>query len=335
MPSESFPSLAVVMPAYNAAHHLPQSLGALIKVGGYDELLLVNPGSTDDTASVAESMGVEVLNLGHRGGPAEARNAGVAALKSDVVLFVDSDCVIADDVIERVKAAFADGNLATLTGSYDDDPPEKNLASLYMNLRHHYTHQQAKTENATFWAGCGAVRKSMFDEVGGFDAQRFPRPMIEDIELGQRMQKLGKTQLDPNLHATHLKRWSVFGVIHTDIFSRAIPWTNLILESNEPADDLNLRLSQRIAALFSPLAILSTVALLPLLMVNLCLALVCLIFILVSLALNGGLFRFFVKKQGLSFALAAWFFHQVHLFYSATTFVVCKLTHKNPDVGNS
>ncbi len=323
-----FPSLSVVMPAYNAAHHLPRSLGQLIEVGGFEQLILVDPGSTDGTADVARKMGVKVIDLGHRAGPAEARNAGVAQVKSEVVLFVDSDCVIAGDAIERVKAAFVDPDLATLTGSYDDDPPEQNVASLYMNLRHHHTHQKARQDKATFWAGCGAVRTSTFNAAGGFDAEKFPMPMIEDIELGGRMQKLGATRLDPDLQATHLKRWSIFGVIKTDIFCRAIPWTKLILESDETPDDLNLRVAQRIAALWAPIAIVATIVL-PIAAYHSVRATVaCLGFMAISMAMNWSLISFFARKKGIFFAFEGWFFHQVHLFYSAVTFVLCKLTHK-------
>ncbi|MFT7617351.1 MAG: glycosyltransferase involved in cell wall biosynthesis, partial [Planctomycetota bacterium] len=141
MTEESLPSLAVIMPAYNAAAHLPKSLGRLVEIGGWDELIVVNPGSSDETSALASEMGARVIDLGHRGGPAEARNAGVDVVQSEIVLFVDSDCVVAEDALDRVRQAFTDPKLVTITGSYDDHPPEQNLASLYMNLRHHFTHQ--------------------------------------------------------------------------------------------------------------------------------------------------------------------------------------------------
>ena len=322
------PTLALVMPAWNAAHLLPQSLGRIMEVAAFEDVVVVNPGSTDDTAGVARELGAKVIDLGHRAGPAEARNRGVEATTADVVLFVDSDCIMAEDVPGIVRAAFCDPHLVTLTGSYDDTPPENNLASLYMNLRHHYTHQNARREGATFWAGCGAVRRDIFLKVGGFDAVRFPRPMIEDIELGLRMAEYGATRLDPDLHATHLKRWSLCGVIHTDIFCRAIPWTRLILERGEAPDDLNLRTSQRVGALLAPLALMSLVALpfwkcLP----PWCQAAAPLI-LLGSILVNFGLLRFFWRSRGMFFACDGWFLHQLHLFYSAVVFVLIQIDHR-------
>ena len=146
------------MPAYNAAHLLGRSLAAALEAAGDQRVLVVDPGSTDDTESVARSLGAEVVRLPERAGPAHARNVGVEHVDCDVVLFIDSDCVAHPDVVKRVREAFTDPELVSLTGSYDDTPPEENFFSLYMNLRHHFTHQQAKTQPASFWAGCGAVR---------------------------------------------------------------------------------------------------------------------------------------------------------------------------------
>lgn len=322
------PDIALVMPAYNAARHLDRSLGRVMAQEGLAEVLVVDPGSDDGTPELAERLGARVLRLGHRAGPAEARNAGVAQVRSPVVLFVDSDCVVADDVVERVRAAFRDETLATLTGSYCDEPPERNFFSLYMNLRHHHTHQIARRENATFWAGCGAVRRSFFEAVGGFDAERFPRPMVEDIELGLRLRELGATRLDPELQVTHLKHWSMLDVIRTDVLCRALPWSKLIVEGEGPPDDLNLRLSQRLAAALAPLVLLALLALSPIAVVDARWLVLPFLVIALSVVLNGGLLAFFLQRRGPLFALGAFVFHQIHLLYSAATYALVALFYR-------
>jgi hypothetical protein len=83
--------------------------------------------------------------------------------------------------IRRVVKAFEDDPaLAAVFGSYDRRPRAPGLVSQYRNLLHHYTHQIGNPEAGTFWSGCGAIRRSVFVGVGGFDAARFPRPSIED-----------------------------------------------------------------------------------------------------------------------------------------------------------
>ncbi len=321
--------LAIVMPAFEAAHLLPRSLGTAVTAGA-DEVIVVDPGSSDATAQAAEELGARVLRLGRRAGPAEARNAGVELTDAEIVLFVDSDCVLHADVVERVRRAFTqEPGLVSLTGSYDDTPPEKNFASLYMNLRHHFVHQGASRENASFWAVLGAVRRSAFLEAGGFDAELFPRPMIEDIELAGRLKKLGATHLDPSLHATHLKRWTLGSVITTDIFSRAIPWSKLILRSGHMPDDLNTARRQRIAALLAPLTLLALPASLGLAAWDHPrLGFLFLLVPLVSVFLQVDLISFFARRLDPPRAFGAWLFHQVHLSYSGIVFALCSLRHR-------
>jgi glycosyltransferase involved in cell wall biosynthesis len=318
---DRLPSVAIVMPAYNAAHLLPLTLKAALDAAKGARVIVVDPGSTDDTAKVAESMGAEVIRLPKRAGPAHARNVGVKQAKEDVVLFIDSDCVAHADVVERVRRAFAENpGMVSITGSYDDTPPEPNFFSQYMNLRHHFIHQRANTEDASFWAGCGAVLREVYERVNGFDAERFPMPMIEDIELGLRLKEHGSTRLDRSLHVKHLKKWTLRSVIETDIKSRALPWSKLILETGQMPNDLNLRWSQRVSAALAPF-VLGGVVIAPLVPIGLVPA-------AISAMIQRDMISFFHRARGPRFAASAWLFHQVHLMYSAATYAYCLAAHK-------
>ncbi len=322
--------LGVVIPAYQAGSFLRVSLTKLVEFAEGVPILVVDAGSTDDTGEVARSLGVEVLRLPDRRGPAEARNAGAEVMEADTILFLDSDCVPHRDVLERVRRAFRETpDLVALTGSYDDDPPERNFFSQYMNLRHHFTHQQAQREPATFWAGCGAVRREPFLRAGGFDAERYPRPEIEDIELATRLRPLGRLRLDPELQVTHLKRWSLKSVVQTDIGSRAIPWARLLAELDELPNDLNLRLSQRLAAALAPLALLAPAGLIFAAWVGEgWLAAISGAALAAALGLNLPMVGFFARKRGIAFAAGAFLFHQVHLLYSGLAFAGVMALHR-------
>jgi hypothetical protein len=278
---------------------------------------------------VARALGADVIRLPERAGPALARNRGVQEVDTEVVLFIDSDCVAQEDVVQRVQRAFAaDPELMTLIGSYDATPHEPNFFSMYMNLRHHVTHQLANRERAGFWAGCGAVRRAAFVELGGFDVARYPMPMIEDIELGLRMAQLGRCKLDPEMQVKHLKRWSMRGVVETDIKNRAIPWARLILQTGELPNDLNLRWQQRLAAALSPIVLLGLLALPLSLVFGLWpVAVGCAAVMAVSLALHAEMLGRLRRIRGLAFALTFWAFHQVHLLYSAATLAILTALH--------
>jgi len=192
---------------------------------------------------------VIVVDEPPRAGPAEARNDGARRATGEVLVFVDADVEVHDDAFSRIRAAFdRDDALVAVFGSYDDEPDDQGLVSGYRNLLHHHVHQLGAGSATTFWAGLGAVRKDAFDAVGGFDGDRYPRPSIEDIELGLRLHKQGsRIVLDPELQGKHLKAWTFTGMTDTDLRRRAIPWLRLLLEEEASSTALNLGWRHRAA----------------------------------------------------------------------------------------
>ncbi len=225
------PSLALIVPATNAPPTLDRCLAALRDADA--ELIVVEEGASAS--------------------PAAARNAGAARTSAEVLVFVDADVVVHDDAIERLRAAFAsDPGLTAAFGSYDDSPVAPGVVSRFRNLLHHHVHTSAPGAAETFWAGLGAVRRDAFVEAGGFDADRFPLPAVEDIELGRRLRGRGaRIVLDPEVRGTHLKRWSLAEMVRTDLLRRAIPWTRIQLEEGELSGSLNLSWRGRASAVLS------------------------------------------------------------------------------------
>jgi glycosyltransferase involved in cell wall biosynthesis len=241
-------SLSVVIPAYNASSYLRRCLDHLRRSSGAFECIVVDDGSTDDTREVARSFNATVLSTGGRKGPAYARNLGSRAAHGDILFFIDADVCVYPDTVERVRTSFEeDPALDALIGSYDDSPESQDFVSQYRNLMHCFVHQRSNRQACTFWSGCGAIRRSLFLQYSGFD-ESYGRPAIEDIELGYRLARDGrKLVLDHSLRVKHLKAWSFFGLIKTDILDRGIPWTELILRDKHLPNDLNLQLSQRVS----------------------------------------------------------------------------------------
>ncbi len=322
------PSLSAVMPVYNGLGYLERSLPPLMARVGIDllEVIVVDDSSTDGSAAFAEAQGARVLPSGGRLGPGGARNGAAQEARGDVLLFVDADVVIHPDVPRRMREAFDDPARVAVFGSYDDRPPDPGFVSQYTNLRHHFTHHQNASDDATtFWAGCGAVRRDAFLAAGGFDLERFPRPSIEDIELGYRLRAAGgHIRLDPSIQATHLKRWRLRELLETDIFRRAIPWARLLLSQPEATADLNVTAGERgravLAGVFSLILLAAVVGLVPLWLPALG--------VVAVVAANRPLFELFRRRRGLGFALAAILFHQLYFLYATATFVGCSLEHR-------
>ncbi len=94
------------------------------------------------------------------------------------------------------------------------------------------------------------MRREAFEAVGGFDAERYPYPSIEDVELGVRLAATGaRIRLDPAIQGTHLKAWTLRDMMLTDIRRRGTPWIALMLRSGESSGALNLGWRNRLSAL--------------------------------------------------------------------------------------
>jgi glycosyltransferase involved in cell wall biosynthesis len=319
-------TISIVIPVYNGGSQLGRCLEALLASDFRDyEILVVDDGSTDESARVARAYEVPVLELDAQRGPAAARNRGVVQTRADLILFIDADVVVRPDTLERVAAFFRDHpGCAAVFGSYDDSPDARNFVSQFKNLRHHFVHQQSAREAATFWAGCGAIRRQALVAVGGFDELKYARPSIEDIELGQRLHRGGfKIILDATLQVKHLKRWTFFSLLRTDILHRALPWSKLIVEEDGMIDDLNLRMSDRVsAALVWPVVALCILSYF---------YFVCAVGVVVLLTailfLNAEFYRFLEVRRGRWFAIKGFGMLLLHYFYSANVFALSYCTH--------
>ena len=242
-------TISVIVPVFNGEAELTRCLGALrSSLVAPSEIIVVDDGSTDGSKVVAAELGARVMATNGRSGPARARNLGAKAATGDVLFFLDADVVAQADAVGRVQTAFEeDPALDALIGSYDDDPAERDFLSQYKNLMHCFVHQTGQEQASTFWSGCGAIRREVFLAHSGFD-ETYARPAIEDSELVYRLfQADRRMMMDKHLRVKHLKRWTFWNLLKTDVLDRGIPWTELILRDRNMPNDLNLQLSQRIS----------------------------------------------------------------------------------------
>ncbi|MDQ3678438.1 MAG: glycosyltransferase [Actinomycetota bacterium] len=209
-----------------------------------------------------EALELEVVAEPAGAGPAAARNRGAARGSGEVVVFVDSDVEVHPDALRRLREALeADPGLDAVFGAYDERPAVQTHVSRFRNLLHHHIHVSSPGPAATFWAGLGAIRREAFDAAGGFDERRYPRPSIEDVELGMRLRAAGaRIELVPAARGTHLKRWTLRSMLRTDFAARGVPWVTLMLERGSAGRSLNLERRQRLAAAGAVLALAAVAA---------------------------------------------------------------------------
>jgi cellulose synthase/poly-beta-1,6-N-acetylglucosamine synthase-like glycosyltransferase len=245
--------------------------------------------------------------------------------RGSILFFIDADVLVHPDTLSKVAAIMrSDDSIAACFGSYDDAPVATNFLSQYRNLQHHYVHQTSSSEASTFWAGCGAIRRHTFLEMGGFSTA-YSRPSIEDIELGYRLRADGyRIYLDRTLIVSHMKQWTARSVIVTDIRDRAIPWARLILQAKGVLNDLNLDMTQRISTLtvFVGIATLFAGLFFPWALLLTGLAVV------IVLALNWDFYSFLNDKRGTGFTLLALPWHWLYFTYSGVSFGICLIWYR-------
>lgn len=233
------------------------------------QLSVVVPASDDPptlarcVAAIEASLGpsdeVIVVTEPAFSSPADARNRGADHATGDVLVFVDADVLVHDDALARIRnTLIARPGVTAVFGTYDDAPAVDTRVSAFRNLLHHHVHTSAPGPAETFWTGLGAIRREPFLAIGGFDGERYTVPSIEDVELGIRLVAAGhRVELVPEVRGTHLKRWTLRGMLVTDLTRRGVPWVELLLRERRSSSALNLGWRHRISALASVVAVLA------------------------------------------------------------------------------
>jgi len=187
------PLYSVIVPAYQAVATIGQCLDALnaqTTARTQYEIVVVDDGSTDDTAQVAERKGADrVLRCPHRG-PAAARNAGIDAAHGHVILLTDADCEPQPDWLALMLEPFVDPEVAGVKGSYVTRQTAivPRLAQCEFEERYDLQERRPTIDFVDSYAA--AFRTSVLRAAGGFDPV-FTRANNEDVELSYRLARLG------------------------------------------------------------------------------------------------------------------------------------------------
>jgi glycosyltransferase involved in cell wall biosynthesis len=179
------PFVSVIIPAYNCAQFLPDAVRCIQKQEHRAlEIVIVDDGSTDDTAAVARSFGEKVICISQaNGGPAKARNTGLEAARGEIISFLD-----ADDL-------WPDGSLAILLSHLAEEPSIDVVLGQTQAMVLKEATADAPAHFELFgepWhcplVGCGAYRRSILDTVGFFDTTL---AQSEDLDWFLRMRERG------------------------------------------------------------------------------------------------------------------------------------------------
>ncbi len=206
-------SVSVVIPAYNCEGTIKKTLQSVFaQTYPSINVIVVDDGSTDKTAQIIQSFNGVTYFYQKNAGPAAARNHGAKESKDEIVFFTDSDCVPAQDWIEKGVKPFQEERVVVVAGSYGIVNEENILARCIHKeilYRHHHLMPRYPKVFGSYNFG---VRKKVFEEVGGFN-ESYRYASGEDNDLSYKILEAGykiyfeKEALVNHFHPTHIIKY--------------------------------------------------------------------------------------------------------------------------------
>lgn len=175
--------VSVVMPVLDEAGRIGAALDALAGFSGLGEVIVVDGGSRDETAAIARARGANVLTAPR--GRGSQMNAGAAAARGEILLFLHADTALPPDALEHVGETLRSPEVvagAFRTWTVADGSPPWFAPLLHLaDLRSRVT-RLPYGDQALF------VRADVFRAVGGFPEVA----LMEDVALSRRLRAFGE-----------------------------------------------------------------------------------------------------------------------------------------------
>ncbi|HEU0067716.1 MAG TPA: TIGR04283 family arsenosugar biosynthesis glycosyltransferase [Nitrospiraceae bacterium] len=216
-------TISVIIPTLNEERTIAVTLAHTASLG-FDELIVVDGGSTDETPALLESYRLKTqssaLSPVHwvtvPAGRARQMNEGAKASRGEVLLFLHADTQLPRDATTVINRALADHRM--VGGRFDVrfDRPSMwgTIISRMMNWRSRLS-GLATGDQALF------VRRPLFEQMGGFADM----PLMEDIEFSRRLKRKGATAALTATVTTSFRRWEQQGPLRTIL----LMWTLRLL----------------------------------------------------------------------------------------------------------
>ena len=180
--------ISVIIPTYNAGSTMKECLDGIFsnKFESF-EVIIVSDKSTDNSIEIAKNYNCKIIELEKNKGPSFARNTGANSALGDILLFLDSDCVIKNDALIKIDQTFKDKKADVIQGVYSHEPNYENLATQYQQSFYcYYTWQKKLNYTESLTSMCFAVSKKIFIECKGFDIS-IKTATAEDEDFGHAL----------------------------------------------------------------------------------------------------------------------------------------------------
>jgi rSAM/selenodomain-associated transferase 2 len=189
--------ISVVIPTYNEAQELPGCLAALRDQAAH-QLIVADGGSTDGTGEIADAAGAVLIHCGVRQRAAQMK-LGARRAEGDVLLFLHADTRLPAGALAAVERTVAGGAVGGCFRLRLQGAPPVLRAMVPIGDWH------CRATHTTFGDRAIFVRRDAFLAAGGYP----PQEIMEDVELGRRLKRLGRLEVLPltvTTSARHFRR---------------------------------------------------------------------------------------------------------------------------------
>lgn len=195
--------ISVIIPVRNGSNYIREAIASLRSQGVDLEIIVVDDGSTDDTAAIAREAGCTVLRHPVSKGQVAGKNTGIAAARGGFILFLDHD--------DRVR----EGALATMLQALEEEPDAVAVQAMVKDFLSTEIPPQPgivvrPEPYYGLFTGAVLIRREVFDRIGPFTESVHTGEIIEWFSrveaLGMKVVRLDLVSTDRRIHQTNFGR---------------------------------------------------------------------------------------------------------------------------------
>jgi GT2 family glycosyltransferase len=225
--------LSIIIPNYNGVRTIGLCLDAIIAFRDEAcEIVVVDDCSQDGSVGVIEKYPCRLIRLTKHSGASAARNAGASDSRGDVFFFIDSDCIVTDTTISRVRKNLSEQPADIVVGgTYTAVPYDAGFFGSYQSVFVNYFETKNVNDPDYLATHALVVRAGSFKKIGGFNEGFLP--ILEDVEFSHRLRRNGfRLIMDPGLQVRHIFHFSFIRSLRNAV-KKTRYWTEYSLENRD------------------------------------------------------------------------------------------------------